>query len=173
MAMEAIYGRRSIRKYQSRPVPEEIVERVIKAGMNAPSAGNQQPWHFVVINQRKLLDEIPNVHPHSRMLHQVSVAVLVCGDLTLETHQGYWVQDCAAATENMLLAAVSEGIASVWLGVYPRLDRVEGLRRLLNIPEHVFPFSLLPLGYPDEEKPRKNEYHPEKIHYNSWMGTAS
>jgi nitroreductase len=171
--MEAIYKRRSIRKYSSKPVPREIIERVIKAGMNAPSAGNEQPWHFMVIDRKKYLEEIPNIHPHSQMLRQAPVAILICGDLSLETHEGYWVQDCAAATENMLLAVASEGLGSVWLGVYPRQDRVDGLRNLFNIPEHVVPFALLPVGYPAEKKPPKSEYHPERIHYNTWKGAAT
>ncbi|MBN2160696.1 MAG: nitroreductase family protein [Spirochaetes bacterium] len=171
--MDAIYKRRSIRKYSTRPVPRESIENIIRAGMNAPSAGNQQPWHFIVIERRKVLDEIPNIHPHAEMVRQAPVSILVCGDLSMETHTGYWVQDCAAATENMLLAVVSEGLGSVWLGVHPRHDRVEKLRRLLNIPDHVVPFSLLPIGFPAEKKGRKDEFHPERIHFNTWKGGAS
>ncbi|OHD63686.1 MAG: NADH dehydrogenase [Spirochaetes bacterium RBG_13_51_14] len=170
--MDAIYKRRSIRKFSSRPLPRDMIERFIKAGMNAPSAGNQQPWHFIVIDRKKLLEEIPKIHPHSQMIRQAPAAILVCGDLLLEKHEGYWVQDCAAATENMLLAIADEGVGSVWLGVYPRQERVDGLGKLLNLPDHVVPFSLLPVGYPAEEKARKNEFHPERIHYNTWKGGA-
>ncbi len=171
--MEAIYNRRSIRKFSSRPLPRETIEAIIKAGMNAPSAGNEQPWHFIVIDRRKVLEEIPSVHPHAEMVKQAPVAILVCGDLLLEKHEGFWVQDCAAATENMLLAAASLGLGSVWLGVYPRNDRVEGLRKLLNLPDHVIPFSLLPIGHPAEKKAPKNDFHPLRIHYNTWKGGAS
>jgi nitroreductase len=88
--MEAIYTRRSIRKYSSRPLPRETVEGIVKAGMNAPSAGNEQPWHFIVTDRRKVLEKISSVHPHAEMVRQAPVAILVCGDLLLEKHEGYW-----------------------------------------------------------------------------------
>lgn len=166
--MEAISTRRSIRKYLKDPVPEEAIKAVIGAAMSAPSAGNEQPWHFVVIDSRADLDKIPSFHPHSLMLREAQVAVLVCGDLSLEKHAGYWTQDCAAATQNMLLAAHSLGLGAVWLGVYPREERVRGLRELLHIPDTVVPFSLVPLGYPAEEKPRADRFNEARIHRNGW-----
>ncbi len=140
----------------------------IKAGMNAPSAGNQQPWHFVVINDRKILVEITNIHPYAQMLEQASCAILVCGDLDLEKHKGYWVQDCSAATQNILLAIADRGFGGVWLGVYPRQDRVEGIRKLLQIPERIIPFALVSLGVPAEEKKPRNKFKKERIRYNYW-----
>jgi nitroreductase len=166
--MDAIYKRRSIREYTSRAVPEEKILEFIKAGMNAPSAGNQRPWHFVVITERKLLDEIPKFHPYSEMLHSAPAAILVCGDLEREKHKGYWIQDCAAATQNILLEIADLGFGGVWLGVYPRQDRVDGLKKLLNIPEQIMPFSLIAVGYPAEEKPAKNEFDGSRIRYNRW-----
>jgi nitroreductase len=166
--MDEIFKRRSIRKYTNAPVPEEKLKEIIRAGMSAPSAGNEQPWRFIVINERSVLDSIPKVHPYSHMLASCSVAILVCGDLTLEKHKGFWVQDCAAATENMLIEAVAQGLGSVWLGVYPREDRVSGIRKLLNLPEHVIPLSLLPLGFPAEEKPPKGNFDASRIKYNRW-----
>ncbi len=166
--MDAIYKRRSIRKYTSESVPEEEVLQFIKAGMNAPSAGNQQPWHFVVINDRKILVEITNIHPYAQMLEQASCAILVCGDLDLEKHKGYWVQDCSAATQNILLAIADRGFGGVWLGVYPRQDRVEGIRKLLQIPERIIPFALVSLGVPAEEKKPRNKFKKERIRYNYW-----
>jgi nitroreductase len=137
--------------------------------MSAPSAGNQQPWHFVVINDRMILDRIPEFHPHSLMCREAPVAILVCGDPSLEKHVGYWVQDCAAATENLLVAVHSTGLGGVWIGVYPREDRVIGFRRLLDIPEQVIPFSLIPIGHPAEEKPpRPDRYHEARVHKNRW-----
>ena len=144
----------ALESYSSRPRPPEDYQRIIKAGVDAPSAGNEQPWHFMIIDRKKTLEEIPRRStPTPEMLTQVPVAILICGDLSLEKHEGYWVQDCAAARKTCLLAASSEGLGSVWLGVYPRQDRVEGLRNLLNIPEHVVPFALLPVGYPAEKSP--------------------
>ncbi|MFH0924371.1 MAG: nitroreductase family protein [bacterium] len=166
--MNAIFKRRSIRKYTTLAVSSELVEELLMAGMNAPSAGNEQPWHFVVIDQRSVLDRIPGIHPHSTMIKTAPVAILVCGDLTLEQHKGYWIQDCSAATENILIYVAEKGLGAVWLGVYPREERVNGIKKLLDIPEHIIPFALIPLGYPDEEKPPRNNFDRSRIHYNSW-----
>ncbi len=103
-----------------------------------------------------------------KILREATVAVLICGDLSLEKHKGYWVQDCSAATENLLLAAHAKGLGAVWLGVYPREERVDGLRKLLGIPEHVIPFSLVPIGHPAEQKPPAERYNPSRIHFNRW-----
>jgi nitroreductase len=167
-AMETIYRRRSIRKYSRDPVPEEDIREVIRAGMNAPSAGNQQPWQFIIIDDRSLLDRIPDIHPYAQMLREAPAAILVCGDLDLESHRGYWVQDCSAATENMLLEIADRGLGGVWLGVYPREDRVEGLRALFGIPEQVIPFALIALGHPAEKKGLKKEFHEKRIRKNHW-----
>ena len=147
---------------------DEILHDIVKAGMNAPSAGNEQPWEFVIITDRTLLDEIPNFHPYSTMLRQAPAAILVCGDLERQVYEGYWVQDCAAATENILLEIVDQGLGGVWLGIYPIEERVKGLRSLLHIPEHAVPFALISLGYPDETKSLKNEYDASRIHTNRW-----
>lgn len=166
--MKAIYERRSIRKFTGEPVDEHLVMECIKAGMNAPSAGNQMPWEFIIIDRRELFDAIMKIHPYSSMLDRAAVAVLVCGDLSKETRKGYWVQDCAACTQNILLRITSLGLASVWLGVYPREDRVEGLRTLFSLPEHIIPFSLIPIGHAAEQKAPNNKFFPERIHRNGW-----
>lgn len=169
--MNAIFKRRSIRKFETKAVPKEELIEFIRAGMNAPSAGNEQPWQFVVIDKRELLDEIPKIHPYAQMLKEAPAAILVCGDLDLEKHEGYWVQDCSAATENILLEITDRGFGGVWLGVYPRKGRVEGLRKLLGIPERVVPFALIAVGFPGEKKEPKNEFKKERIKYNSWDQT--
>ena len=112
--------------------------------MAAPSAGNQQPWHFIVIRDRAVLNAIPGFHPHAGMALHAPVGILVCGDPALEKHPGYWVQDCAAATENLLLAVAAKGLGAVWCGVYPKPERVEGFTRLLGIPAPVTPFAFVP-----------------------------
>jgi len=168
-AIEALFSRRSIRKFTTEPVPEQSVQEILEAAMSAPSAGNQQPWHFVVIHDRKLLNKVPDFHPHSLMCREAQVAILVCGDPTLEKHVGYWVQDCSAATENLLIAVHAAGLGGVWLGVYPRDERVTGLRKLLGIPEHVIPFALIPVGHPSEQKPpRPDRYNQSRIHNDTW-----
>ena len=114
--MEAILARRSIRKYTDQPVPDGVIKELLDAAMSAPSAGNQQPWHFVVLRDREILDEVPKFHPHSLMVKEASAAILVCGDPTLEKHKGYWVQDCTAATENILIAAHARAREQCGLG---------------------------------------------------------
>lgn len=167
-ALHAILTRRSIRRYKPEPVPEPLIIDAMKAAMSAPSAGNEQPWHFIIISERSILDTIPSFHPHSLMLREAPMAVLVCSDLQLEKHTGYWVQDCAAATQNFLLAVHAKGLGAVWLGIFPREERVSGLRKLLGIPEHVVPFSLIPVGFPAEEKPPADRFSKDRIHYNTW-----
>ncbi len=167
-AMEAILSRRSIRKYTDQPVDAEVVQKVLRAAMSAPSAGNEQSWQFVVINDRNLLTAIPKFHPYAGMLEQASVAILVCGDVRRERHAGYWVQDCSAAMQNLLLAAHSLGLGAVWLGIYPDAARVAGMRSLLNLPEPVIPLGLAPLGYPAESRAAADRYTESLIHYNGW-----
>lgn len=166
--MDAILNRRSIRKYTDQPIPDDIIKELLKAGMSAPSAGNQKPWHFIVINEREILDEIPKFHPYAQMVKQAKSAIVVCADLSLEKHPGYWVQDCSAATQNILLAAHDKGLGAVWVGLYPREERVAGMTKLLNIPENVIPLSLIPLGYPAEQKDYIERYDPDRVHYNKW-----
>ena len=119
----AIRTRRSIRAYQDKPVPEELTQKLLAAAMQAPSARNQQPWQFIVIDDRALLAKIPGVMPNAAMAAEAPLAILVCAELALEKSQGYWVLDCAAAVENMLLAAHALGLGAVWCGVYPREPR--------------------------------------------------
>lgn len=165
---ETILTRRSIRKYKKQSIPEEVIEKLLHAGFCAPSAGNQQPWHFVVLDDRRILNVIHTFHPSARMLTEADKAILVCGDLHLEKFKGYWMIDCAAATENILLAGHSLGLGCCWLGLYPREGRVLGMRKLLQLPAHIIPFSLISLGYPAESKPSEERYHNERIHRNIW-----
>lgn len=168
MLMDAILSRRSIRKYTSEKIPDHLVKELLEAAMSAPSAGNQQPWYFIVIDERSILDQIPKFHPYSNMLKEAPLAILVCGDQSLEKYKGYWVQDCSAATQNILIAAQAKGLGAVWLGIYPTEDRMAGTRELLGIPESITPFAMVSLGYPAEQKPPANRYNPLRISYNRW-----
>ena len=166
--LEAIRTRRSIRAYEEKPVPEELIRQLLGAAMMAPSARNAQPWHFVIVDDRKLLREIARINPNAQMAERAPMAILVCGDLQLELSPGYWVVDCAAAVENMLLAARALGLGAVWTGVYPREARMKGLRRLLDIPDQVIPHSLVVLGYPAEHPPSEDRYRPDRVRRNGW-----
>jgi nitroreductase len=167
-AIEAILSRRSIRRYTSKEVSRELIQELLEAAMSAPSAGNEQPWHFIVINDRSILDDIPNIHPYSQMLKEAPVAIMVCGDLNLEKYKGYWVQDCSAATQNILLAAHSRGLGAVWLGIHPMEERVAGIRQMFSLPEHVIPLGIVALGYPAEKKDRAQRFQENRVHHNSW-----
>ncbi|MEW6696430.1 MAG: nitroreductase family protein [Bacillota bacterium] len=166
--MDLIMSRKSIRIYSSQPVADEVIKDLLKAAMSAPSAGNQQPWHFIVISDREILDAIPNFHPYSYMLGGAKVTILVCGDERLEIIKGYWVQDCSAATQNILIEAHAKGLGAVWLGIYPIKERIEGFRKLLNLPEQVVPLSLIPIGYPEEQVEVADQYKEDRVHYNRW-----
>ncbi len=166
--MHAIFKRRSIRRYTNKIVSDELLEQILKAGMAAPSAGNQQPWHFVVIDDREILNEIPKVHPYSNMLKEASHAIVVCGDTSRQRYEGFWVQDCSAATQNMLLMATELGLGSVWLGVYPNKERVNAIKELLNMPENVIPLCIVSVGYPAETKEPADRFDAARIHRNRW-----
>jgi len=166
--MSIIFRRRSIRKYKNEIIPDEIIEKLLRAGFAAPSARNAQPWHFIVINDRNILDEIPKFHPYSKMLSEASHAIVVCGDLSSEKVRDFWVQDCSAATQNILLMATELGLGSVWLGLYPDEARVNALKKLLQIPDEVTPLSIIAIGYPDESKEPIDRFNVEKVHYNKW-----
>lgn len=166
--MKAIRSRRSIRRFTSEPVSDEAIQALLEAAMSAPSAGNQQPWEFVVIKDRAVLDAIPSVHPHAQMCREAQAAIVVCGNLERDSHRGFWVQDCAAATQNILIAATDRGLGSVWCGVYPREDRVKGLRNLLGLPDDIMPLALIPLGQPAEKKRPSERFDPTRIHHNKW-----
>lgn len=167
-ALEAIRSRRSIRKYLPRPVPDELIRTVLAAAMNAPSAANKQPWQFVVLTERALLGQIPALNPYAAMAQDAPAAILVCGDTSLELAPGYSVIDCAAAVENLLLAAHAVGLGAVWTGIWPRSERMEGYRQLLHLPEHLLPHSLIPLGYPAEYPGVESRYRDDRVHYNQW-----
>ncbi|HSG68481.1 MAG TPA: nitroreductase family protein [Bacteroidales bacterium] len=167
-AIENILGRRSIRKYKDKPVPKEIVRSLLEAGMNAPTARNIQPWHFVVVDDRIMLDKLGEAHPYAKMLRQATLAILVCGDRRLQEMDGYLVQDCSAATQNIMLAAHAHGLGSVWLGMYPREERMKDVGSLLGIPGHILPVALISIGYPDEYKPAPDRYKEERIHRNKF-----
>ena len=136
--------------------------------MQAPSARNFQPWQFIVTTERNILDKIPKVHPYAEMMYQATLAILVCGDLNLEKSVEYCAVNCSAATQNILLAAHDCGLGAVWLGVYPREERIAGLKKLFNIPDDIIPISLIACGYPDEEFESEDRFKRERIHKNHW-----
>lgn len=165
-ALDVIFTRRSIRQYTDEPVREEQVKTLLEAGMNAPSANNRQPWHFIVVDERQKLNAIMEVHPYSKMLAQAPLAIVVCADTTRS--ERYWQQDCAAATQNILLASRALDLGSVWLGVYPKEVRTKGIVRVFGLPEHIRPLCVIAVGHPAEEAGRVQRYDSLKVHRNQW-----
>ena len=143
--LEFIHTRRSIRKYEDRKVPDKLIIKILAAGMSAPSAGNEQPWQFIVITEKSIFEKVPYINRYAAFVKNAPAAILICGDLSLEKHRGFWVQDCSATTQNMLLAAHTLGLGAVWTGIYPRQNRVDGFKKLFNIPDKVVPFALIPI----------------------------
>jgi nitroreductase len=167
-ALEVIATRRSVRKYTPKPVGEDVVRLLVAAAMAAPSAGNAQPWYFGVFDDRQLLDQFPTIHPHAEMVRGAPLAVLVCGDLKLEKYPGNWPLDCAAAAENLLLAAHAVGLGAVWTGVYPDAQRMQAFRELLGLPSNIMPHAFIPVGYPAENIPREYRFQEQRIFRNRW-----
>lgn len=164
--MKSILSRKSIRNFTGEQVSEEVLKDLLHAGMSAPSAANQQPWHFVVIRDRKILETIMTFHPYSSPLREAPLAIAVCASKDLGPFGKYWVQDCAAATQNILTAAVAKELGAVWMGVYPE-QNVEEIHDLLKLPENIIPFSLIAVGHPAKVIPAGNRYDETRVHFNS------
>jgi nitroreductase len=166
--MDAVLRRRSIRKYTGDRVSDEQVKRLLKAAMAAPSAGNQQPWQFVVVRDKATLATLARTSPYTAMTADAVLAILVCGDLSDERHPGFWVQDCSAAVENILIEVEELGLGAVWLGIYPIEERMDFLREALHIPDPIMPFALIAIGHPAETKPPADRYDESRIHNERW-----
>jgi nitroreductase len=165
---DPVLSRRSIRKYTGEPVDDATVERLLRAAMAAPSAGNQQPWQFIVLRDRATLAQITEWHPYAKMLPSAPLAIIVCGDPDDAKWAALWTQDCAACTENLLIEAELLGLGAVWLGIHPLPEREAALRGLLGIPETVVPFAIVPFGWPQERKEPSDRYDEARIHAERW-----
>jgi len=166
---EAIFTRRSIRKYKKgMKISQDDIKKMLEAAMYAPSSRNIQPWHFVVIDEQSVLSYLSEIHPYGKMLADASLAILVCGDMSIEKTMPYHAINGSAATQNILLAAHALGLGAVWLGVYGREERMSSIAIKLNLPDNIVPVSLISIGYPDETKETPERYKPERIRYNKW-----
>ena len=164
--IQTIFARRSIRSYTAEPIDEAHIQTLLEAAMAAPSASNIKPWHFVVVSDRQTLDDLAEDHPYGKMLFEAPLCIAVCGDSTVSA--GYWVQDCSAATENLLLAVVALGLGAVWLGVHPLEERVVAVREVLNLPETIVPLNLISIGHPAEQKESRTQYDGRRVHREHW-----
>jgi nitroreductase len=163
--LDVIFSRRSIRQYTGEPVAEADVESLLQAGMAAPSASNRRPWHFIVVTDQETLAQLAREHPYGEMLAQAAVGVAVCGDPAISD---WWVQDCSAATENILIAAAALGLGAVWLGCHGRPERERVVRHVLGIPNRIGVLSLISIGHPAENKEARTQYDPAQVHRGRW-----
>ncbi|MCV6607717.1 MAG: nitroreductase family protein [Campylobacterales bacterium] len=165
---ESILSRRSVRKYTSDKISKSDIETILKAGLSAPSAKNCQPWELIVIQEQKNLQKISQVSPHGAMLKNASFGIVICSDLDKAVNFEYGVIDTSACVENLHLSAHGLGIGSVWIGVYPRMERVEKLQEIFNLSKNIIPTHMMAFGYPAEEKKPANRYDQDKIHWEKW-----
>lgn len=164
--LDVIFSRRSIRRYLDDPVTEQEIQSLLEAGMAAPSADNARPWHMVTVTDAGTLERLAEAHPYGKMVARAPLAIAVCGEPSASLR--YWVQDCSAATENILIAAAALGLGAVWLGCHPNADREAAIRAVLGIPEDVGVLSLIPVGRPAEHKPARTQYDPSRHHRERW-----
>ena len=172
IVLDNILARTSIRSYMDRPVEQDKIEKLLRAGMAAPSAVDKRPWHFVVVTDKQVLEGLAQANPNAGMAARAPLAIVVCGDKSkaLTRVPDYWVQDVAAATENILLAAQGMGLGAVWTGTYPVADRVEKVAAVLNLPEHIIPFCTIVIGYPEKYQAPKDKWNESNISYNTFGG---
>ena len=169
IAIDNIMTRTSIRSFTDRQVSADTIEMLLRAGMAAPTAVNKQPWHFVVINDRAVMDSLGGNGRQSQMWKESPLAIVVCGDMEKALEgpaQAFWVQDCSAATENILLAAHALGLGAVWTGCYPMEERMTNVSQVLNLPETIVPLCVIVMGYPNESPEPKDKWKPENVTYN-------
>jgi nitroreductase len=169
--LEIIHERKSVRNYTDQKVDREQLETLVRAGMAAPTAVNKQPWAFVTVDDRATLDSLGAHLPYAKMLKKASAAIIVCGDMTKALEgweQEFWIQDCSAATQNILLAAEASGLSAVWTAAYPAEDRMQTVTSILGLPEHIIPLNVIPIGYPTGNEAPKDKWKPENLHWNKW-----
>jgi len=164
--IDAILARRSIRKYQDKPVSDADIKMLLEAAMSAPSGSNRKPWHFVVVTDREKLDPLADSAQYWKMLKEAPLGIVVCGDPAIS--EKYWDQDGVAAVENILIAVPMLGLGAVWLGCHPTPERMADVRRILDIPDAINPIAVLSVGHPGEEKEARTQYDGERVHREQW-----
>jgi len=168
--LDLLFGRRSIRIFAPGEISENALTDLLKAAMAAPSAMTKDPWRFVAVRDRHTLSQLAGAAPGGKMLVTAAAAIAVCGDIesAFEKDIGYLLEDCSAATENLLLAAHALGLGGCWVGVHPGEDSVKKVRTILSLPSRVIPIAVVALGHPGEQLPARTRYNAEFVHFEKW-----
>jgi nitroreductase len=168
--LDLIFGRRSIRVYSPGEVSEPVVTKLLEAAMAAPSAMTKDPWRFVLVRDKQSLAKLATLHPGAAMLSSAALAIVVCGDLDVafDRQLSYLLQDCSAATENLLLAAHAQGLGACWVGIHPGEALIKQVKELLSMPAAVIPVAVVSLGQPGEQLPARTRYDAGYVHRERW-----
>jgi nitroreductase len=168
--LKQIYERKSVRHFHSDKIEMQDLQEIVRAGMAAPTARNLQAWEFLIIDDEELLNHLSSKLPYAKMLADVNAAIVVLGDSSVKSPSGhtYWLQDTCAATQNILLASEALGLGAVWTALYPYDERMQPVIEACQIPAHLIPLNIIPIGVPTGEDKPKDKYKPEKIHVNQW-----
>ncbi|MDR2081585.1 MAG: nitroreductase family protein [Campylobacteraceae bacterium] len=166
--LSVIHGRKSVRSFKDggKAIPQEMLDAIVKAAFAAPSAMNLQPWHFIVIDNRSVLNALGDGLPYAKMLYNASAAIIVCADTKISELS--WELDCSAASQNILLSVEAYGLGAVWTALYPQKELTLFVKKLFHLPENIIPLNVIPIGYPNGEEAPKDKYTPQKVHVNEW-----
>jgi len=166
---KAIMTRRSIRQFKTDPISDEQIKILLEAAMNAPSAGDGRPWHFIVTKDREKLDALAEkIDDGNAMFKEAQAAILIIGDPSIEGFPGFYPQDCSCAAQNIYLAAHDLGLGSVWIATWEVPPRIKGIREVFGVPEELMPFAIFPIGYPAENLGEDFRYDESRVHYDFW-----
>lgn len=167
--IETIHSRKSVRTFTNQAVSQDTLTTLVKAGMAAPSGKDVRPWEFIILTNREKLNALADTLPYAKMLAHAPAAIIVCGNNdTANGGSFYWYLDCSAATQNILLAAESMGLGATWTAAYPYEERMAPVATILELPAHIKPLNVIPIGYPRGEQKAKNKFNPDKIHLDKW-----
>lgn len=169
-AISVIHNRKSVRNFNGESITQNEIDILLKAAMAAPSAVNCQPWEFIVVTDRKILDKLGDVLPYAKMIYKAGAAIIVCGSPE-KAHKNfveYAIIDSTLASQNILLAAEAIGLGAIWTAAYPYPDRMKSVKTILNIPAHIIPLNVIPIGHSTGEDKPKEKFNPEKIHQERW-----
>ena len=163
---EVLLKRRSVRKFTEEPVSEEMIEELLHAAMSGPSACNKKPWEFYVVSNPEVLKSLQSASKFTKMT--APLAMIVCGNLSRALPLGmaeYWIQDCSAATENILLRVTDLGLGAVWCGIHPQKRAVQKVREILGLSDKMVPLNIILIGHPAEEPEARDQYDEKRVHY--------